>query len=86
MSHLTEGQRSQMERPDMGAADRLSRATPGQQRAFSFLTPIFIVVLGVLVYAAVWTIHGWSDWIVIADIVVVFFGLAAWVWPQRKNI
>ncbi len=86
MSNLTETQRSQMERPDMGASDRLSRATRGQQRLLSVLTPIFIVVLGVLVFAASRVFNGWPDAVVIADLVIVLLGLAAWVYPKRQNV
>jgi hypothetical protein len=29
---------------------------------------------------------GWHHLIIIGDLVIVFLGIAAWVWPQRRNV
>jgi hypothetical protein len=87
MSNLTEIQRNQLERYENGSASgyRLLTASPREKRVFTALTCVFLAVLGVLVYAAAWTIDGWWDYVVIGDVIVVFFGIAAWVYPKRKN-
>ena len=83
MSNMTENQRDQVERFELGSTDdRLSRATPGQQRALSVLTPIFILVLGAMVFAAAQVFDGWPHLIVIGDLVVVTFAIAAWLYRQ----
>ena len=83
MSNMTENQRDQVERFELGHTDdRLSRATPGQQRALSVLTPIFILVLGAMVFAAAQVFDGWPHLIVIGDLVVVTFAIAAWLYRQ----
>jgi hypothetical protein len=83
---MTESQRSQLERAELGhSGDRLTRATPRGERALSVLTPIFILVLGVLVFAAYQAFDGWPHAVVIADLVLVFFGVAAWVYTDRKH-
>jgi hypothetical protein len=83
MSNMTESDRDQIERFELGHTDdRLSRATPGQQRALSFLTPIFIVILGLLVFAAAQVFDGWPHLIVIADLVIVVFAIAAWLYRK----
>ncbi len=49
-------------------------------------TLIGLVVLAVLTFAAVQVFDGWSHAIIIADLIIVFFGLAFWVWPERKHV
>ncbi len=86
MANMTVQQRNQLERLDMGdTPSRLNIATPAQRRLLSMLTPVFAVVLGLLVYAAARVFDGWPHAIVIGDLIVVFFGVAAWVWPRRKH-
>ena len=86
MSRMTETERGMLERAELGhGGDRLSRPTPAGERALAVLTPIFIVVLGVLVFAAYQAFDGWPHAVVIIDLIVVFFGLAAWVYAERKN-
>lgn len=83
MSNMTENQRDQVERFELGHTDdRLSRATPGQQRALSVLTPIFILVLAAMVFAAAQVFDGWPHLIVIGDLVVFTFAIAAWLYRR----
>lgn len=83
MSNMTENQRDQIERFELGHTDdRLNRATPGQQKALSVLTPIFILILGAMVFAAAQVFDGWPHLIVIGDLVVVVFALANWLYRQ----
>jgi hypothetical protein len=88
MSNMDASQREQMDRPDLlsSRGSRLLQATPGEQRALNILTPIFILILGALVFAAAQVFDGWPDAIVIADIIIVVLGLAYWAWPGRRNI
>jgi hypothetical protein len=86
MSRMTESQRSQFERAELGyTGDRLSRATPRGERALSVLTPIFIVILGLLVFAAYQAFDGWPHAVVIIDLVVVTFALATWLYSSNKG-
>ena len=86
MSRMTESQRSQFERAELGhTGDRLSRATPRGERALSFLTPLFIVILGLLVFAAYQAFEGWSHAVVIIDLIVVTLALAAWLYSNSKS-
>jgi hypothetical protein len=88
MSNLTEIQRNQFERyelADTGAGSRLLRASPTERRVFGILTALLMVVLGILTYAAVQVFDGWPHLIVLGDLVLVFLGLAAWVYPKRRN-
>lgn len=86
MANMTINQRNQLGRYDLADRHtRLTRATPGQRRVFTLLSGIFLVALGVLVYAATEVFDGWPHAIVLADMAVVFFGVAAWVYPGRKH-
>jgi len=40
----------------------------------------------VLAYAAIAGIDNWYQVLVLGVLVVIVFGLAAWVYPERKNI
>lgn len=87
MSNLTENQRSQIERLDLGAnrGTRLLTATGNQRRLFTVLSAIFLVVLGGLTYTAIRVYDGWDHAIVLADMALVFFCVAAWVYPKRRR-
>ena len=85
MSRMTETERGMLDRAELGyGGDRLSRATPAGERALSVLTPIFIVILGLLVFAAYQVFDGWPHAIVIADLVIVFLAIAAWLYNANK--
>jgi hypothetical protein len=83
---MTEQQRSQFDRAELGyGGDRLSRATPKGERVLSILTPIFIVILGLLVFAAYQAFEGWSHAVVIIDLIVVTLALAVWLYSNSRR-
>ena len=84
MSRMTVNERNQFERS--GYAERSPRMSDAGRRAMIIYTVIALVVLAVLSVAAFQAFDGGHHWIVIADIVIVVLGLAAWVNPDRKNI
>ena len=87
MANMSPGERAQMERYDLqDRRDRLSRATEGQKRVWAGLTVVFLVILAALSYAAYQIFDGWPHLIVLADLIIIFFGLALWVNPRRKNV
>lgn len=84
MGNLTVHDRNQYERAGYTDSPRLTGKA--ERRLMAAYTVIGLVVLAVLTFAAVQVFDGWHHLIIIADLVVVFFGVAAWVWPERKNI
>lgn len=85
MANMTPGQRTQMERYDLGEQDdRISR--PKQGRSIVVTTVVLLLILAVLSYAAIQAFDGWAHLVVIVDLVILFFGIAYWVYPQRKNV
>ena len=83
MGNLTVNDRNQWERTTY--SDVARPPSKAQRRVMLVYTVIGLAVLGVLTFAAVQLFDGWHHAIVIADLVIVFFGLAAWVWPERKR-
>jgi putative effector of murein hydrolase LrgA (UPF0299 family) len=85
MSNMTENQRSQFERYDLRETrpTRLTSVSEGGQRILAGLTLLFVGVLAALTYAAVQIFDGWHHLIVIADFVIVFFAIAAWIYSTR---
>ena len=85
MSNMTENQRSQFERYDLRETrpTRLTKVSDGGQRILAGLTLLFVGVLAALTYAAVQIFDGWHHLIVIADFVIVFFAIAAWIYSTR---
>lgn len=86
MSNMTENQRSQFGRPDLRETrPSLTSLSAGGQRFLSVLTLVFIGVLGLLTYAATQVFDGWHHLIVIGDLVLVFFAVAAWIYSTRQR-
>ena len=86
MSNMTENQRSQLERYDLRETrSPLTGLSDAGQRVLTVLTVLFIAVLAVLTYAAVQVFDGWHHLIVIADIVIVFLAIAAWIYSMRQS-
>jgi hypothetical protein len=81
---MTVNERNQFERS--GYAERSPRLSDSGRRAMIITTIVGLVILAVLSVAAFQVFEGGHHWIVIADIVIVTLGLAAWVNPDRKNI
>jgi heme O synthase-like polyprenyltransferase len=84
MGNLTVHDRNQYERANYQDAPRLTGTA--ERRLMVAYSVIGLVVLAVLTFAAVQIFDGWHHAIIIADLVIVFFGLAAWVWPERKHV
>jgi hypothetical protein len=84
MGNLTVQDRNQYERANYTDAARLT--TAAERRLMTAYTLIGAVVLAVLTFAAVQVFDGWHHLIIIGDLLVILFGVAAWVWPQRKHV
>ena len=85
MSNLTVNQRNQMEGAAYTETSMRPRTAAGQKAAAAYVG-ISLIVLAALSFAAYQVFDGWPSLIVLADIVLVVLGLAAWVYPQRRNI
>ena len=86
MSNMTENQRAQFERYDLQERrHRMTELSEGGQRFLAGLTVVFIGVLAALTWAAVQVFDGWHHAIIIADIVIVFLALAAWIHSKRSH-
>jgi hypothetical protein len=86
MSNMTENQRTQFERYDLREKrPRLHEVSEGGQRVLAGLTILFIGVLAALTWAAVQIFDGWHHLIVIADLVIVFLAIAAWIHSTRRG-
>jgi hypothetical protein len=86
MANMTGAQRTQIERYDLGdTRDRLKSTGSAGRRFLIAYTVVALVVLAVLTYAAIDVFEVSKDAIVVADLLVVFFGIAAWVYPNRKH-
>ena len=83
MGNRTVHDRNQYERANYSDAPRVSGAA---RRVMIAYTLVGLVVLAALTFAAVQVFDGWIHAIIIADLIIVFFGLAFWVWPERKNV
>ena len=83
MGNMTVHDRNQYERANYSDAPRVSGTA---QRVMIAYTVVGLLVLGALTFAAVQVFDGWNHAIIIADLIIVFFGLAFWVWPERKHV
>ncbi|MDQ3571513.1 MAG: hypothetical protein M3383_01480 [Actinomycetota bacterium] len=82
---MTEVQRNQFERYDLRETrPKLTSLSAGGQRFLAGLTVLFIGILGLLTYAAVQIFDGWHHLIVIGDLALVFFAVAAWIYSVRQ--
>ena len=64
---------------------RMTELSEGGQKLLSALTILFIGVLAALTWAAVQIFDGWHHLIVIADIVIIFLAIAAWIYSTRGD-
>ena len=86
MSNMTENQRSQFDRYDLREKrPRMTEVSEGGQRFLAILTVVFVVVLGALTYAAIQVFDGWAHLVVIADLLIIFFAIAAWIYSTRSS-
>jgi hypothetical protein len=84
MGNLTVHDRNQYERANYSEAPRLTGTV--ERRVMIAYTVIGLIVLAVMTFAAVQVFDGWHHLIIIGDLLVILFGIAAWVWPERKHI
>jgi hypothetical protein len=84
MGNLTVHDRNQYERANY--TDMARPSSTAERRVMAAYMIIGLIVLAVLTFAAVQVFDGWHHLIIIADLVIVFFGIAAWVWPQRRSV
>jgi hypothetical protein len=84
MGNLTVQDRNQYERANYTDSARLT--STAERRLMVAYMVIGALVLAALTFAAVQVFDGWHHLIIIADLVIIFFGIAAWVWPQRRNV
>jgi len=82
MSHMTENQRMQFDRPDLRGPDRSLHTR--SNRPMIIYSAIAIVVAGVLGWQAIERIDGWPSLIVLGMIVVTTIGMIIAVSPYRK--
>jgi len=86
MSNMTENQRSQFERYDLRETrSRMNSVSDRGQRYLAGLTILFVAVLAILTVGAVQVFDGWHHLIVIADIILVFLAIAAWIYSTRQS-
>ena len=82
MANMTESDRVQYERAELGAPDRTMRV--GNKRPVIVFTAIALVILAALVYATAWGINGWAHALVLGVIVLTVIGLIIAVSPTRR--
>ena len=82
MANMTESDRAQYERAELGAPDRTMRV--GNKRPVIVFTAIALVILAALVYATAWGINGWAHALVLGVIVLTVIGLIIAVSPTRR--
>jgi hypothetical protein len=87
MANMSGAQRMQIERYDLGVTrDRLFSTGATGRRFLIAYTVVALVVLAALTYAAIDAFEVSKHAIVVVDLLVVFFGIAAWVYPNRKHV
>jgi Flp pilus assembly protein TadB len=85
MSKMTVSDRNQFERASLRESSDRPRTPIGRGAAITY-TLIALVVLGALIFASFQVFAGLPHLIVIAVIIIVVLGLAAWVNPRRSNV
>jgi hypothetical protein len=86
MANMSGAQRIQVERYDLGyTRNRLNAAGAAGRKFLIAYTVVALVVLAALTYAAIDIFEVSRDAVVAADLVILFFGLAGWVNPNRKH-
>ena len=84
MSNLDLHTRNQFERATLSDNTYVKKTTPALRRAIMAYTAIATAVLAIGTWMAVLVFNGWPDLLIVGDLLVVLFGLAYWVWPDRK--
>jgi hypothetical protein len=82
MSHMTENQRMQFDRPDLKGPDRSLHTK--SNRPMIVYTLIAVVVAGLLSWQAIERIDGWPSLVVLGMIIVTTIGMIVAVSPTRR--
>jgi hypothetical protein len=82
MSHMTENQRMQFERPDLKGPDRSLHTK--SNRPLIIYSVIAIAIAGVLGWQAIERIDGWPSLVVLGMIIVTTIGMIIAVSPTRR--
>jgi hypothetical protein len=83
MSNMTVNQRNQYERATLaGSAEGIRR---GSERGATAFNVVAVLVAAGLCYGALTLIEGWSQWVVLAAIIVTTVGLMIAVSPLRRG-
>jgi hypothetical protein len=83
MSHMTENQRMQFDRPDLSGPDRSVRMT--SDRPLLIYMAFAVVIAGLLGWQAIVRIDGWPSLVVLGMIVVTTIGMIIAVSPTRRS-
>jgi hypothetical protein len=82
LSHMTENQRMQFERPDL--RERNTGARVRSTRSLAIFMVIAILIAGALIWATVEALDGWAMYVVLAGIVMTVIGAMIAVSPNRQ--
>jgi hypothetical protein len=82
MSHMTENQRMQFDRPDLSGPDRSLHTR--SNRPMIIYSVVAAAVAGVLCWQTIERIDGWPSLVVLAMIVVTTIGMIIAVSPTRR--
>ncbi|MGI8460507.1 MAG: hypothetical protein ACR2OC_02555 [Solirubrobacterales bacterium] len=83
MSHMTEGQRLQFDRPDLKGTD-VSVRTKSNRWLYVYMA-IAVVVAGLLSWQAIERIDGWASLVVLGGIIMTAVGMIIAVSPNRES-
>jgi hypothetical protein len=86
MANLTAADHNQFERATLRSGERLMSLSSSGQRAFNAYAVVALAMLGMLTYAAVGVFDGWHHVLVIGDLLLVTYGIARWVSPDRMDV
>ena len=84
MANMTTSDRNQMDRAALTDGTAVRIGSFGRRVMAAYLV-VASAVLGVLLVWAAQVFDGWHHLVVIADLLVVLFGIAAWAYPDRKH-
>jgi hypothetical protein len=85
MPNLTAADHNQYERASLRSGERLMSVSSAGQRLLNTYAVFALAVLGALTYAAVGLFDGWPHALVIGDLLLITYGIARWVNPDRKH-
>jgi hypothetical protein len=83
MSRMTESQRAQFDRPELGHSTPLLSDRSGRWSVA--FTVVALLVAGVLCVAAVAALDSWAQWLVLGVVVMTTVGLVIAINPNRRG-